>query len=95
MRAEQHHDQRGVARIMAKYGAAWKALSPAGRMAVSRTVSLTQEGVVADFGQYSSPSVLVAALGGLFPSPGTCTVTNLATVKFLRPRRRGSTLVDR
>jgi uncharacterized protein (TIGR03437 family) len=79
MLAEQTHDQRTVNRIMAKYGAAWKALSPAGRVAVNRTVSLTQEGVVADFGQYSSPSVLVAALGGLLPSPGTCTVTNLAT----------------
>lgn len=32
-----------------------------------------QEGAVAAFGQFNSPGTLAAALGGLFPSQGTCT----------------------
>ncbi len=77
LRAGQTHDQRALKRVLAKYGAAWKTLDRAGRDAVSQAISAGQEGVVADFGQFNSPAALAAALGGLFPSQGTCTVPNL------------------
>jgi hypothetical protein len=64
---------------MAKYAVAWKALTPAERAAFTRAVNLTQEGAVAAFGEYSTPATLAAAVGGLFPSQGTCTVANLGS----------------
>jgi uncharacterized protein (TIGR03437 family) len=71
--AGQTHNQRELARALLKYGAAWKALSPAAKTAVRAAVSANQEGAVADFGQFGTPAVLSEALGGLFPSQGTCT----------------------
>jgi uncharacterized protein (TIGR03437 family) len=75
---QANQDKRSLARVMAKYAAAWKALDPAAKAAVRRAVNLTQEGASAAFGQYSTPGTLAAAVGGLFPSQGTCTVFNLA-----------------
>jgi uncharacterized protein (TIGR03437 family) len=71
--AGQTHNQRDLARAMMKYAAAWKALSPAAKTAVRAALSANQEGAVADFGQFGMPAVLSEALGGLFPSQGTCT----------------------
>jgi uncharacterized protein (TIGR03437 family) len=71
--AGETHNQRELARAMVKYGAAWKALSPAAKAAVRAVLSSNQEGAVADFGQFAMPAVLTEALGGLFPSQGTCT----------------------
>ena len=85
LRAGQNHDQRALVRILAKYGAAWKALDPAGKAAVGRAISLTQEGVVAVFGQYTSPTALAAGFGGLFPSEGTCTVAHLESESLQSP----------
>jgi uncharacterized protein (TIGR03437 family) len=79
LRARLSHDQRAANHIMAKYAVAWKALTPAERAAFTRAVNLTQEGAVAAFGEYSTPATLAAAVGGLFPSQGTCTVANLGS----------------
>jgi len=73
LRAAQTHNQRALARAILKYGAAWKALDPRARAAVQTLLSEKQEGAVADFGQFNSPAVVAQALGGLFPSQGTCT----------------------
>jgi uncharacterized protein (TIGR03437 family) len=70
--AEQTHNQRALTRAMSKYAAAWKALSPAAKVAVQGMLSVNQEGAVADFGEYSTAATLAAALGALFPSQGTC-----------------------
>jgi uncharacterized protein (TIGR03437 family) len=72
LHARETSDSRALARGMAKYAASYKALSPAGRAAVQTALSTGQQGAVADFGQFSSASTLAAALGGLFPSQGTC-----------------------
>ena len=76
VRAQRGHDQRSLSRILAKYGAAWKALDRAGKAAVTHALSAGQEGVLAAYGLMNSPAALAAAFGGLFPSEGTCTVSN-------------------
>jgi uncharacterized protein (TIGR03437 family) len=80
LRAGQTHNQRALTRAMMKYAAAWQALSPAAKAAVRAALNSSQEGAVAVFGQFSSPATLAAALGGLFPSQGTC--TTLPSVPF-------------
>jgi uncharacterized protein (TIGR03437 family) len=70
--AEQTHNQRALSRAMSKYAAAWKALSPAAKVAVQAVLSANQEGAVADFGEFNTPATLAGALGALFPSQGTC-----------------------
>ena len=69
--------QRSLGRALRKYAAAWKALDPAAKEAVRQAVNLTQEGALAGFGRYSTPGTLGAAVGGLFPSQGSCTVFGL------------------
>ncbi len=76
---------RALSRTLAKYSAAWKALDPAARAAVSHTVSLSQEGAVAGFGQYSNNATLAAGIGGLFSSQETCTVGNLGSESLGSP----------
>lgn len=73
LRAQQHHNQRAFRKVMTKYAASWKALSPSARLAVQAVLSPNQEGAVAGLGRYSSAAALAAAVGGLFPSQGTCT----------------------
>jgi uncharacterized protein (TIGR03437 family) len=68
----QTGNQRALNRGMMKYAAAWKALSPAGKAAVRAALSANQEGAVAAFGQFSTAATLAGAVGGLFPSQGTC-----------------------
>jgi uncharacterized protein (TIGR03437 family) len=80
--AGQNHNQRELARAMIKYAAAWKALPPAAKLAVRAVLNSNQEGAVADFGQFNTPGALAAALGGLFPSQGTC--STLASVYTAR-----------
>ena len=70
--AAQSRNQRELLHAMIKYGAAWKALSPAAKAAVRAALSANQEGAVADFGQFNAPGALAAGVGGLFPSQGTC-----------------------
>jgi len=70
--AEQTHNQHGLTRAMMKYAAAWKALNPTAKAAVRAVLNSKQEGAVAAFGQFSSPATLAGAIGGLFPSQGTC-----------------------
>jgi uncharacterized protein (TIGR03437 family) len=74
LRAGQTHNQRAVSRAMRKYAKSWKALNPASKAAVNAAVNLSLEGAYAAFRQFSTPATLSAALGGLFPSQGTCTV---------------------
>ncbi|HME09995.1 MAG TPA: hypothetical protein VKG25_23255 [Bryobacteraceae bacterium] len=69
--------QRSLGRAMRKYAAAWKALDPAAKEAIRKAVNLTQEGALAGFGRYNTPGTLGAAVGGLFPSQGSCTVFGL------------------
>jgi uncharacterized protein (TIGR03437 family) len=77
--ASQIHDQRALRSGMRKYARSWKALDPSGKAAVAKVVNLTTEGAYAAFGRYGTPATLAAAVGGLFPSQGTCTVlTQLA-----------------
>jgi len=73
LRAEQTHNQRALMRAMMKYAAVGKALNPAAKAAVRAALNSNQEGAVAVFGQFSTPGALAAAVGGLFPSQGTCT----------------------
>lgn len=73
LHAQENHDARAMARGMAKYAASYKALSPAGKAAVKAALSSGQQGAVAAFGEFNSAATLAAALGGLFPSQGTCT----------------------
>jgi uncharacterized protein (TIGR03437 family) len=72
------HSPRALNRAMAKYAAAYRTLEPAAKEAIRRAINLTQEGAFAAFGQYSTAGALAAAVGGLFPSQGTCIVFNLA-----------------
>lgn len=81
--AEQTHNQRAMLRAMTKYAAAWKALNPSAKAAVHAVLNSKQEGAVAVFGQFSSPATVAAAVGGLFPSQGTCTA--LPSVAVGRP----------
>jgi len=81
LHAEQTGNRRSLARAMMKYAAAWKRLSPAAKAAVQAVLNSKQEGAVAGFGQFGMPAVLAEALGGLFPSQGTCTA--LTTVPSL------------
>jgi len=74
MYAAQTHNQRALNRTLIKYAAPWKKLSPAAKAAVQSAFNPDQQGAVAAFGQFSSPGALAAALGGLFPSQGTCTM---------------------
>jgi uncharacterized protein (TIGR03437 family) len=70
--AEQTHNPRALIRAMTKYAALWKALDPASKAAVQAVLNPNQEGAVADFGLFTSPGTLASAIGGLFPSQGTC-----------------------
>ena len=72
--ARETGSQRALTRAMLKYAASWKALDPKAKAAVKAILSPTQEGAVAGFGNFNSPNALASALGGLFPSQGTCTV---------------------
>ena len=71
--ASQTHNQRALTRVMLKYAASWKASDPGTKAAVKAALNPNQEGAVADFGQFTTPAALAAAVGGLFPSQGTCT----------------------
>jgi uncharacterized protein (TIGR03437 family) len=71
--AQQTHNQRAMIRGMSKFAASWKALSPAAKAAVQAALNPNQQGAVAAFGQFNTPGTLAAAVGGLFPSQGTCT----------------------
>ena len=73
LHAEQTGNRRALTRAMIKYAPAWKRLSPAAKAAVQAVLNSKQEGAVAGFGQFGTPAVLSEALGGLFPSQGTCT----------------------
>ena len=79
MLAGQTHNQRALTRAMNRYAAAWKGLSPAAKAVVRAALNSNQEGAVAVFGQFRTPGTLAAALGGLFPSQGTCTKLRLAS----------------
>ncbi len=81
LHAEQTGNRRALTRAMFQYAAAWKRLSPATKAAVQAALNSKQEGAVAGFGQFGTPAVLAEALGGLFPSQGTC--TTLTTVPNL------------
>jgi hypothetical protein len=74
--ARQNHSQRAFTRAMnrtmAKYSSNWKSLSPAAKAAVQAALNASQQGAVADFGQFNSAGTLAAELGGVFPSQGTC-----------------------
>ncbi len=80
LRAQQNHNQRAFRKVMTKYAASWKALSPSAKAAVQAALTPNQEGAVAGLGRYSSPAALAAAVGGLFPSQGTCTSLPSASV---------------
>ena len=80
LRAAETHNQRALNRAMLKYAAAYKTLSPAARAAVQTTLNPNQEGAVAVFGQFNSAATLASALGGMFPSKGTC--TTLPSISF-------------
>jgi hypothetical protein len=73
-RALQARNERAFGRTMAKYAASWKSLTPAAKDLVREAVNLQQEGATAAFGQYSASGGLASAVGGLFPSQGSCTV---------------------
>jgi uncharacterized protein (TIGR03437 family) len=95
LHAEQTGNRRALTRAMMKYAAAWKRLSPAAKAAVQAVLSSKQEGAVAGFGQFGTPAVLAEALGGLFPSQGTCTPLPTETYLSTSPRvglDAGSTL---
>ncbi len=49
-------------------------MNPAAKAQVQAALNPNQAGAVADFGQFNTPGALAAAVGGLFPSQGTCTV---------------------
>jgi uncharacterized protein (TIGR03437 family) len=82
--AGQTHNRRALNRAMAKYLKSWRALDPAAKAAVSAAVSLSQEGAYAVFGQFTTPATVAAAVGGLFPSQGTCTVFTSLTASAQR-----------
>ncbi len=86
LQAEQTGNRRALARAMMKYAAAWKRLSPAAKTAVQAVLNSKQEGAVAGFGQFGTPAVLAEALGGLFPSQGTCTALPTASYLSSSPR---------
>jgi len=73
LHAQQNHNQRAFRKVMTKYAASWKALSPSAKAAVQAAVMPNQEGAVAGLGRFNSPGAVAAAVGGLFPSQGTCT----------------------
>jgi uncharacterized protein (TIGR03437 family) len=78
--ASQSHNRRALSRALAKYAKSWKALDPAAKEAVSAAAAnLNLEGAYAAFIRYNTPATVAAAVSGLFPSQGTCTVqTTLA-----------------
>jgi uncharacterized protein (TIGR03437 family) len=78
LHAQQNHNQRAFRKVMTKYAASWKALSPSAKAAVQAALTPNQEGAVAGLGRYNSPAGVAAAVGVLFPSQGTC--TSLPTV---------------
>ena len=47
LRAQQNHNQRAFRKVMTKYAASWKALSPSAKAAVQAAVTPNQEGAVA------------------------------------------------
>lgn len=73
LHAQQNHNQRAFRKVMTKYAASWKALGPAAKTAVQAALTPNQEGAVAGLGRFTSPAGVAAAVGGLFPSQGTCT----------------------
>jgi uncharacterized protein (TIGR03437 family) len=86
--AGQTHNRRALNRAMAKYLKAWRALDPAGKSAVSEAMNLSQEGAYAVFAQFTKPATVAAAVGGLFPSQGTCTVFTSLTAEAQRSGMR-------
>ena len=68
IRAAQTHNRRIVNRTMAKYAAALKKLDAMSKAAIQAEVNLSQEGSVADFGQFNLAGVLAPAIAGIFPS---------------------------
>jgi hypothetical protein len=70
--AGQTRNRRALMHAMTKYAAAWKALNPAAKAQVQSALNPNQAGAVAAFGQFTTPGVLAAVVGGLFPSQGTC-----------------------
>lgn len=86
--AGQTHNRRALNRAMAKYLKSWKALDPAEKAAVSAAMNLSQEGAYAVFAQFTKPAAVAAAVGGLFPSQGTCTVFTSLTAEAQRSGMR-------
>jgi hypothetical protein len=74
LHAMQTHNQRALGRTMRKYAASWRALDATGKATIRAHLNLNQEGAAAGFGQYSTPAVLASAIGGLFPSQGSCSI---------------------
>jgi hypothetical protein len=86
--AGQTHNRRALNRAMAKYLKSWRALDPAEKAAVSAAMNLSQEGAYAVFAQFTKPATIAAAVGGLFPSQGTCTVFTSLTAEAQRSGMR-------
>ncbi|HTC34533.1 MAG TPA: hypothetical protein VK724_14225 [Bryobacteraceae bacterium] len=82
--AGQTHDRRALRRAMAKYAKSLRALDPASKAEISAAVNLTMEGAYAAFKQYTAPATVAAAVSGLFPSQGTCTVQTPLTASAQR-----------
>ena len=79
LRAIEAKNHRAVVRTMAKYASALKALDAAARAKVQAQLTSSQQGTAAAFGQYSTAGILASAMGGLFPSAGTCIVPQLSS----------------
>jgi len=86
--AGQTHNRKALNRAMVKYAKSWKALDPASKAAVNAAVNLSQEGAYAVFGQFTTPTTVAAAVSGLFPSQGTCTVVTSLTAQAQRTGMR-------
>jgi uncharacterized protein (TIGR03437 family) len=79
LRAIEAKNHRAVVRTMAKYASALKALDAAAKAKVQAQLTSSQQGTAAAFGQYSTAGILASAMGGLFPSAGTCIVPQLSS----------------
>ena len=86
--AGQTHNRKALNRAMVKYAKSWKALDPASKAAVSAAVNLSQEGAYAVFAEFTTPGTVGAAVSGLFPSQGTCTVITSLTAEAQRSGMR-------
>ena len=82
--AGQTHDRRALRRAMAKYAKSLRGLDSASKAEISAAVNLTMEGAYAAFKQYTTPATVAAAVSGLFPSQGTCTVQTSLTASAQR-----------